>query len=371
MRKTLLATLVIAFVAGAGVMGGADAAGEVDKARGKALAHTSSSSYMAGNGPMTARERGEYARDFVEKWGPYFKATYRQPVSTWAQKEARVIGTADSQNLRAAMEKTTLEAAMMTLRGHRVSDDQAIDFLARQPERKAGELPAALGDLAKDLVYTPLNPCRIFDTRVTGVPIKAGSTRSFDTKLWGAFTGYEHQGGQGNTDCGLIPGAAAVAINIAAPLPESGGFLTVYPYGTSRPLASNLDYHAGELKNNEMVVRTGQGDWDISIYAHGKTHVVGDVVGYYAAPVAGPLDCTKKHGQFNVPAGSFTNATNQCPAGYSATGVALSWIGAHHTGKIDNTPGEDGRTWHATARNPNASNQILDFHMQCCRVPGR
>ncbi len=39
--------------------------------------------------------------------------------------------------------------------------------------------PLSLGDIDKDFVYAPVNPCRIIDTREAGGPISANNTRSF------------------------------------------------------------------------------------------------------------------------------------------------------------------------------------------------
>lgn len=371
MRKTLLSSLIMAFVVGIGATGGASAVGTDVKDASAVSPRAGTPDYMIGHGPMTSQQRGNVARDFVTKWGPYYHSTYKQPIAAWAQKQAQIIGTADPQNLRSAMRKTTLEAAMMAIRGHQVSDDQAIDFLARQPAHGPGQLPAALGDLAKDVVYTPVTPCRIFDTRVVGGPLASGATTNFDTYPWGGRTGFELQGGKANTNCGMISKAAAVAINIAAPLPEVGGYLTVYPHNTSRPLASNLDYKAGELKNNEVVVRIGDGAWDINVYAHGKTHLVGDVVGYYAAPVATALDCLTVNGGRTVPVGGVGHQQPvECPVGYMATGGSASWNRGADKGRTDSIAGI-GNRWVGIGWNEGTQVQTLDVDVRCCRVPGR
>ena len=372
MKKALLATLVLAFVAGVGATEDASAADEIDRASGITSARTTSPGYMTGNGPMSSTQRGDFARDFVRKWGAYFHTTYQQPVDGWAQKQALIIAGADAQNLRRAMRSTTLEAAMMALRGHQVSDDEAIDFLARQPAQRTGVAPTALGDLAADLVYTPVTPCRVLDTRVSGIPVGSGVTRSFFIHP-GTRTGFELQGGKANTDCGMIPGAAAVAINIAAPLPQVGGFLTVFPFSTSRPLASNLDYTAGELKNNEMVVRTGAGNFDISIYAHGQTHVVGDVVGYYAAPAATALECITETNSVSIAANAGGSVFTGCAAGYRATGVGGTWTSSGGYGFIETWPSLSAGSvgWTVWGRNQATSSQILRGYTTCCRVPGR
>src|SRR5262245_24623832 len=72
-----------------------------------------------------------------------------------------------------------------------------------------GPIPRALGDPAADLVFSPVNPCRIIDTRLAGGPIAGGTQRSF------VVTGsadFEAQGGTAG-GCGIPDGAAAVAVN--------------------------------------------------------------------------------------------------------------------------------------------------------------
>ena len=52
---------------------------------------------------------------------------------------------------------------------------------------------AQIGSLSSDLVFTPLTPCRIVDTRVAGGTIPALATRGF--KAWG--TSFAAQGVNG------------------------------------------------------------------------------------------------------------------------------------------------------------------------------
>lgn len=324
--------------------------------------------YLKGTGPLTPAQRGEAARDFVNRWGVYFQQTYKQPVDRWAIKQALVIAKADPDNVRRAMSKQTLEAAVSALRGQDMSDAKAIDFVASKPT--GGQVaPMSLGDLAEDLVFTPLPACRIFDTRNAGGAIASGGTRSFDTF---PFSGgnFAYQGGTAAGNCGMPADAAAVALNIAAPLASVGGFLTVYPYGTTRPLASNLDYFAGELKNNEIIAKSANGTWDISVYAHGSTHVVGDVVGYFIRPEATALDCQNPtFDSGSIPNGSRSFTTVACPAGYVATGGGAG-TGVNEASYI-NASYRVGTGWFSSVQNFSGSAKTYTHYATCCRVPGR
>lgn len=226
----------------------------------------------------------------------------------------------------------------------------------------------SLGDLASDLVFVPLPPCRIFDTR-SGSPLNSGGTRSFDTF---PFSGgnFSYQGGTASGNCGMDPDAAAVMLNIAAPIPTVGGFLTVYPYGTTRPLASNLDYFAGELKNNEIVAKSANGSWDITVYAHGSTHVVGDVVGYFIRPEATALDCTREAGTPTVVAtGGRSFQSIGCPVGYTVTGGGAG-AGINEASYV-NASYASGNTWFSSVQNFSGADRTFTHYATCCRVPGR
>jgi hypothetical protein len=81
---------------------------------------------------------------------------------------------------------------------------------------------------------------------------------------------------------GVIPASAtAVVVNVTATNTTQPGFLTVYPAGEPRPLASNLNYVGGQTVPNLVMAKLGAGG-RIAIYSFaGPTDVVGDVVGWY------------------------------------------------------------------------------------------
>jgi hypothetical protein len=147
--------------------------------------------------------------------------------------------------------------------------------------------PVALGALSSDLVYTPVSPCRIIDTRNAGADagiLNAGSTRSF----LGWNGSYTVQGGE-NNDCNLpfSTNNAALVVNITAVNTSSAGFITAYPADAVRPLAATLTYGASEVRGNNAFLKLSQTstDADFKIYTTSATHLVVDVMGYYAKPV--------------------------------------------------------------------------------------
>ncbi|MFD0329924.1 hypothetical protein ACFQZC_21240 [Streptacidiphilus monticola] len=84
-----------------------------------------------------------------------------------------------------------------------------------------------------------------------------------------------------------IPGApasgvTAVVLNLTSANPSAAGFLTGYSSQGARPSASSLNFAAHENRSNLVTVPVGA-DGRIRIYAHVRTDVVADLVGYYAA----------------------------------------------------------------------------------------
>jgi hypothetical protein len=71
-----------------------------------------------------------------------------------------------------------------------------------------------------------------------------------------------------------------VVLNVTATEPTAPGFVTVWPAGQPRPLASTLNFSPGDNVANLVMVALGPGG-TLSIYQFGgSTHVVADVVGY-------------------------------------------------------------------------------------------
>lgn len=122
--------------------------------------------------------------------------------------------------------------------------------------------------------YFGLGPARVLDTR-TGVGT-GGST----ARLGPAATIDLTVAGVGGVPA---TGASAVVLNVTAVDPTAAdSYLTLFPAGTVRPLASNLNFVTGEIVPNLVVVRVRNGK--VSIYNNqGATHVVADVAGWYGA----------------------------------------------------------------------------------------
>ncbi len=141
--------------------------------------------------------------------------------------------------------------------------------------------PLALGDTDKDFVYTPVNPCRVVDTRNAVGPFTPGFTRNYN--VYGAVAG---QGGN-PAGCPSPRGEPrAVHINVTI-VPFGGGgngFVQVWPFGGAVANASLVNFRTGDQNiANAGTVKTGflLGP-EISVKVNGAAaHVIIDVLGYY------------------------------------------------------------------------------------------
>jgi len=357
---------------------------------------------LAASGAPTPAERGAAAKAFVSKWGGYVERVYEVPVGVWAQRMVPTFVAADGSNLRNALRRNTFEGALNELQGtgHRLRDDAVIERFARanagragaapKPRAAAGKAPTdlrtligmrdvgteTLGSTTGDLVFTPVQPCRVVDTRVAGGAIGADASRSFIAVAISAGTGFAFQGGS-STDCGVAAvGASAVALNVTAVTPSIGGFATVYPHGSSRPLAASVNYTAGAIVNNTVIVRIPNPltTNDFTIYTFGQAHYVVDIVGYFSPPQATRLQCVDTPlNTVTLAAGANTFINNPtCPAGYDAVTpyCYTSAPGVYSRGSGFNSNANGLPTfcaWHNTT----VSSQEVYGGAVCCRIPGR
>jgi hypothetical protein len=78
-----------------------------------------------------------------------------------------------------------------------------------------------------------------------------------------------------------------VVLNVTVTGPTAPGFVTVWPEGASRPLASNLNFVPGQTVPNRVIVKTGTGG-RVDLYnLTGSTDLVVDVGGYYTDATPG------------------------------------------------------------------------------------
>jgi hypothetical protein len=167
---------------------------------------------------------------------------------------------------------------------------QTVPNMVIVPVGPDGNISIAASDGSTDLIvdvlgwfpvgpaFTGLNPARLMDTRPGSGTID------------GRFAGRGKVSGGTTvtlraTDRGGVPpsGASSVALNVTVTGPTDAGFLTVWPAGTARPQASNLNFVPGQTVPN-MVIVPVSADGQISVFvSDGAANILVDVLGWFPA----------------------------------------------------------------------------------------
>jgi hypothetical protein len=205
------------------------------------------------------------------------------------------------------------EGAVLTKEAQRIADrlsDQQLRALAAgadvaetiEPSLVSSVTAASLGSATSDLVFVPLTPCRIIDTRKGGGKLTPGVVRDYQVA---GVTEFDPQGGNlggcGVPSGGAEPNAAAVVINFVAVQPNGSGNLRAWAYGTEVPLAAVITYDNlgpfSSLSNGIIVPIAGTNlvPADLSVRADfNGTHLVADVTGYFTRFPVEPFESTRK-----------------------------------------------------------------------------
>jgi hypothetical protein len=140
----------------------------------------------------------------------------------------------------------------------------------------------------RELVFTPLRACRLFDSR-GGAPLAPGAPRTLTFRGQCGIPGLTTDGGVESNK------AAALAVNLVAVDPTGPGFLLAWPANQPQPATSIINYSAatetGGLNIANGVILTmcdqvaapacASGDMTFRA-AVSATHLVVDVTGYFA-----------------------------------------------------------------------------------------
>lgn len=135
----------------------------------------------------------------------------------------------------------------------------------------AGGVTKSSGQLASEVAVDdttallPLPPCRLFDARHTP------DLGRIDADTWRL---------RAIDRCGVPASARAVSISIVATGTTAAGFVTVYPDGTARPDASNLNYERGNTVANSAVVKLGPSG-SIDVFTSVPADIIVDVTGAF------------------------------------------------------------------------------------------
>ncbi len=180
--------------------------------------------------------------------------------------------------------------------------------------------------------FTPAVPARLLDTR-GAAPLAAGAVTAV-----------------------TVPASAAAAtVNVTATGPKGPGFLTAYRCDQPRPLASNVNYGAGQTVANLAVV-PASADGRICVFASSATDLIVDLLGtfgptglrYQAATPVRLLDTRDGTGGWQGRPGSFQVLDLPAVAGAAALSLTVATV----------APDSDGFTtvYPCGAERPLASN---------------
>ncbi|MGA2185188.1 MAG: hypothetical protein ABSH47_19390 [Bryobacteraceae bacterium] len=130
------------------------------------------------------------------------------------------------------------------------------------------------------LAFYPLTPCRVADTRDSsygsqlGPPaLSTGENRTFAIL---------------SSACHVPASAQAYSLNFTVVPPGPVNYITTYPTGQARPLASTLNDLTGTITANAAIVPAGAGG-SVDVYTYSAMDLVIDINGYFAPPGVGGL----------------------------------------------------------------------------------
>jgi hypothetical protein len=226
-----------------------------------------------------------------------------------------------------------------------------------------------LGDVGDDLTFTPVAPCRLVDTRVAGGLLPPRSARAFSATQPSLIAA----AGGNPSGCAIPTGPSSLALTLTVVTPAQHGNLVAYIDGGSVPLASALNFLAGQIIANTTVVPSTSTlgfNFDIFNNSDGATDVVVDIVGYFYAPQA--PDCLAVIQTASPASGASFSATAVCTTGYritiggcSTTAIVAGtdWQSATFNGTNDG--------WTCAGNNNTGSGATITSQANCCRNPGR
>ena len=224
------------------------------------------------------RNRDGIVSDVVARWAEVTKSAKTGVLSETQLRDALAKLRAD-QLFSASLAGNYTALLNVFVEAGALSDGKTS---AKPQQKVAGSGP--------ELVYTPITPCRILDSRFgVGGSFAAGATQSFKaTNPAGTFSS---QGGS-PSNCGIPVKARAVTLNFTVFNTGAGpAFIAAWPFNQPNPGTATLNWtSAGAQVANGAILPlcTGAGcTSDFNVFASSNTDMVADVVGYFTEPSGG------------------------------------------------------------------------------------
>lgn len=272
-----------------------------------------------------------------------------------------------------------------------------LTFSAANGAGSAAMQPFVLNVAAPLPVFNALTPCRIVDTRNTGGPIGANTSRrfffyndspGFSWSAQGGATGLAASACPGTTlvaaggTLGSLPPTAAV-LTITVVNPTAAGNFVIWGGGDplSVPNTSMLNWSGPGvvLANTGSVPAGGRGavqDFEVRYNGpNGQADVVVDVVGYTVGKAVTALQCVTQIATgigTHASASVFALDMPSCPTGYAAVNAGCSRTTPLPADAYlqEATPLSGRCSWfNATGAGISASEYAAE--RVCCRIPGQ
>ena len=192
-----------------------------------------------------------------------------------------------------------------------------------------GHVPAPA--LATTPGIIPVTPARLLETRPfndtidgafelgTRVPAN-GEVQLQVVDRGGLVSGIPGVGVRPDGPGGAKLEPVAAMLNVTAVSPSAPGFVTVYPCGSERPVASNVNYGPGDVVANSVVSQIAS-DGTVCLYSLAATDLVVDVTGYVVEGVHRGVDLTSRSADDQVISSYYDGSSGRRPPALGGAGA--------------------------------------------------
>jgi hypothetical protein len=327
---------------------------------------------------------------FVESWQQRI-LNENLPVAepkTWALRNMPKFASFSAERFELARQVTDIQELEAMLVSAPIASGTGLGLLMANPPGNVALNAVAKSDPGSspttysDLEFTMVNPCRIYDSRVSqggAGPWVNGTPRvvrigPYPAAGGGYATGNGAQGGSA-TGCGLDALAAgsdikAVMMAVSTVNQTTNGYLTFYPATLADPSLTvvSMWYRSGNIQTSFVVSPTDSVApvWVRGVSRQANTEVIIDIVGYFAKAPSVALDCTTVGGAAVAAAAGSTNtyaAAPACAAGYSRVSFGCS-TSSNNTLLLGLVDG-------CFFNNAGGGAASVSAISNCCRIPGR
>lgn len=194
--------------------------------------------------------------DHAATWTDQTLVTFLSPATNSANQRQRVLG--DYQQLKAV--GNTFYAAFPAngaAAGRSTSNIDPFFYKVAAP-------PVPLR-------FFTLAPCRIADTRNANGPLGGPVLAANGGRVFPTFS----------SSCGIPATARALSVNVTVVGPTAPGDLRLYAGATPLPGTSTINFRPGQVRANNAMVATGEGDMAVQLDSTGTVHFILDVNGYF------------------------------------------------------------------------------------------